>query len=80
MEVKTNADVIRSMTNDELSDFLEEFEVGDIDYAETFCNLCEKYAREHSRSVDCCGCLKWWLELPAKQHPQGLEYWKQITD
>lgn len=71
----SNADVIRAMTDDELFYFLRMFEVGDIDTAKTFCDLCEKDAKKHHASCDCDGCLKWWLALDSK-HPQGLKYWE----
>ena len=38
--VMTNADRIRSMSDDELADFIYRCEMGDIDYAKTFCDLC----------------------------------------
>lgn len=71
---KTNADRIRGMTDGELQKFLHEFESGDVDYAKTFCDLCCKDAALERRSVDCEGCLLWWLKNDAKQ-PQGLDYW-----
>jgi Lar family restriction alleviation protein len=70
----TNAQRIRSMSDEELQKFLHEFESGDIDYAKTFCDLCCKDAALERRSVDCEGCLLWWLKNDAKQ-PQGLDYW-----
>ena len=50
----TNADAIRQMTDDELYRFLEAFEVGDIDYALTFCNWC-------GEDIDCATCFRRWL-------------------
>lgn len=70
----TNAQRIRGMSDEELQKFLYEFESGDIDYAKTFCDLCCKDAALEWRSVDCEGCLLWWLKNDAKQ-PQGLDYW-----
>jgi hypothetical protein len=70
----TNAQRIRSMSDEELQKFLLEFESGDIDYAKTFCDLCCKDAALERRSVDCEGCLLWWLKNDATL-PQGLDYW-----
>lgn len=58
----TNADLIRSMTDEELLEFLERFQTGDIDYAITFCSLCEK-----DHLYECDACLRWWLKLPAEE-------------
>ncbi len=57
---KTNADRIRNMTNEELAEFLERFELGDIDYAVTFCDLCREGG--NALNLDCSGCLRHWLE------------------
>ena len=64
----TNADRIRSMSDEELFIFLDKFEMGDIDTAKTFCDTCGK-------DWDCDDCLKWWLILDSVNHPQGLDYW-----
>lgn len=74
-EGMSNADVIRSMTDEELFAFLDKFELGDIDYSMTFCDTCTKDAALERRSCDCDGCLKWWLALDCKK-PQGLKYWE----
>ena len=71
---KSNADRIRSMSNEELLEFLLDFEIGDIDYSRTFCDLCEKDCKENGESTDCEGCLKWWLEKDSKD-VQGIDYW-----
>lgn len=71
----TNADYIRKMDNERLYHFLTAMELGDIDYAKTFCDLCEKAAKEHGESTDCDECLKWWLEQDSKMPHFGLEYW-----
>ena len=42
----TNADVIRKMTDEQLYEFLSCWEQQDIDYAVTFCDLCEQGKRE----------------------------------
>ena len=73
-DTPTNADKIRGMSDEELQKFLHEFESGAIDYAKTFCDLCCKDAALERRSVDCEGCLLWWLKNDAKQ-PQGLDCW-----
>lgn len=53
---KTNADRIRSMTDEELAEFLDRWELGDIDYAKTFCDLC-------NGQFDCHNdCLVDWLK------------------
>ncbi|MBR3008365.1 MAG: hypothetical protein IKI35_05650 [Stomatobaculum sp.] len=51
----TNADRIRSMTDEELADFLDRWEIGDIDYAKTFCDLCEGQYDCHD------DCVLGWL-------------------
>ena len=67
----TNAQRIRGMSDEELQKFLRKFESGDIDYAKTFCDLCCKDAALERRSVDCEGCLLWWLKNDAKQPQEG---------
>lgn len=66
----TNGDVIRSMTDEELIDFLEQFRDGEIDTAKTFCNLCEQ-----SSALHCVDCTRWWVESDCDA-PQGLKYWE----
>ena len=73
----TNADVIRKMTDDELNEFLAEWECGDIDYAVTFCDLCKDYGNE--LNLDCDGCRKHWLTRDAVEYG-GLFYWRQNKD
>jgi len=73
---KTNADRIRSMSDEELHKFLLDFEAGDIDYAKTFCALCCKDAALERKSTDCEGCLLWWLKNDATL-PQGIDWLKQ---
>lgn len=74
--VTTNADRIRSMSDEELHKFLLDFEAGDIDYAKTFCDLCCKDAALERKSTDCEGCLLWWLKNDATL-PQGIDWLKQ---
>lgn len=69
---KTNADRIRSMSDEELHKFLLDFEAGNIDYAKTFCDLCCKDAALEQKSTDCDGCLLWWLKNDATL-PQGID-------
>lgn len=73
---KTNADRIRSMSDEELHKFLLDFEAGDVDYAKTFCDLCCKDAALEQRSTDCNGCLLWWLKNDATL-PQGIDWLQQ---
>lgn len=54
----TNADRIRAMTDEELANFLDRVEMGDIDYSKTFCDLCEG-------QFDCDDCRLWWLKKEA---------------
>jgi len=54
----SNADRIRSMSDEELHKFLLDFEAGNIDYAKTFCDLCCKDATLERKSADCEGCLQ----------------------
>ena len=56
----TNADRIRSMTNDELAEFLDRWALGDIDYSKTFCDLCKGQYDCHD------DCLMDWLKEEVK--------------
>lgn len=67
-----NADVIRSMTDKQLDEFLAQFEVGDIDYAVTFCDLCKGNGNE--LGLDCDGCRAHWLTEDANAY-NGLNGW-----
>lgn len=71
----TNFERIKAMSLYEMQEFLERFEMGDVDYAKTFCDMCCKDAAPERRSTDCNGCLKWWLESDSRL-PQGLDYWE----
>ena len=55
----TNADRIRAMSDEELADFIDKCEMNDIDYAKTFCDLCNG---QH----ECNQCRLDWLQQPAK--------------
>ena len=56
---KTNADRIRAMSDDELADFIYRCEMSDIDYAKTFCDLC-------NGQYECGQCRLDWLQQPPK--------------
>ena len=58
----TNADKIRSMTDEELADFIQRVQFGDfsnLDYGKTFCDMCDG-------QYECDDCLKWWIKQPVK--------------
>lgn len=58
----TNADKIRSMTDEELADFIQRVQIGDfsnLDYGKTFCDMCDG-------QYECDDCLKYWLKQPAE--------------
>ena len=72
----TNADCIRRMSDEQLYEFLSEWECGDIDYSITFCDLCKQGGNE--LNLDCDGCRKHWLQRDAVDFG-GLMYWKKNT-
>ena len=55
----TQADRIRQMSDEELADFLDRWEMGDVDYSKTFCDLCDGQYDCHD------DCLMDWLKSPA---------------
>ena len=55
----TNADRIRAMSDEELADFIDKCEMNDIDYAKTFCDLC-------NGQYECDQCRLDWLKQPPK--------------
>ena len=58
----TNADKIRSMTDEELADFIQRVQFGDfsnLDYGKTFCDMCDG-------QYECDDCLKSWLKQSAE--------------
>lgn len=63
----TNADYIRRMDDATLTEFLLQMEAGDIDYSQTFCDLCP-------HETPCDGCLKKWLSTDALE-ANGLDNW-----
>lgn len=57
----TNADMIRQLSDENLSDFLKEIEIGrfgPFTYGKIFCNTC---LGQHK----CDECRLWWLKQPA---------------
>lgn len=74
----TNADIIRSMTDEQLYEFLSCWEQQDIDYAVTFCDLCEQGKREGGKGndlgLDCDGCREHFLKVDADGY-LGLNGW-----
>ena len=78
----TNADCIRRMNDEQLYDFLSEWECGDIDYSITFCDLCNEATKRgevgNVLNLDCDGCRKHWLQRDAVDFG-GLMYWKKNT-
>lgn len=58
--VRTNADRIRAMSDEELADFIDRCEMSDIDYSKTFCNLC-------NGQYECSQCRLEWLKQPAEE-------------
>ena len=55
----TNADRIRAMSDEELAEFIYRCEMSEIDYAKTFCDLC-------NGQYECDQCRLDWLQQPAK--------------
>lgn len=78
----TNADCIRHMSDEQLYEFLSEWECGDIDYSVTFCDLCNEATKRgeigNVLNLDCDGCRKHWLQRDAVDYG-GLMYWKKNT-
>ena len=69
----TNADVIRAMTDEELVELMDRLAIGDIDYAQTFCDLCEGDSREMS----CDNCRLEWLQIESTDTYFGLKVGEQ---
>ena len=58
----TNADRIRAMTDEELSEFISRIEIGDFGqqvYGKTFCDMCKG-------QYECDDCRLWWLQQPCE--------------
>ena len=63
MPPTTNADRIRSMSDEELSEFISRIEIGDFGqqvYGKTFCDMCKG-------QYECDDCRLWWLQQPAEE-------------
>ena len=59
----TNADKIRSMSDEELSEFISRIEIGDFGpqvYGKTFCDMCKG-------QNECDDCRLWWLQQQAEE-------------
>ena len=59
----TNADRIRAMSDEELSEFISRIEIGDFGqqvYGKTFCDMCKG-------QYECDDCILWWLQQPAEE-------------
>ena len=59
----TNADRIRAMRDEELSEFISRIEIGDFGpqvYGKTFCDMCKG-------QYECDDCRLWWLQQPAEE-------------
>ena len=60
---ETNADRIRKMSDEELSEFISRIEIGDFGqqvYGKTFCDMCKG-------QYECDDCRLWWLQQPAEE-------------
>jgi hypothetical protein len=70
------------MSDEQLYEFLSEWECGDIDYSVTFCDLCNEATKRgevgNVLNLDCDGCRKHWLQRDAVDYG-GLMYWKKNT-
>lgn len=63
----TNADRIRSMSDEELAEFISRIEIGDFGqqvYGKTFCDMCKG-------QYECDDCRLWWLQQPAEEGNNG---------
>ena len=59
----SNADRIRAMSDEELSEFISRIESGDFGqqvYGKTFCDMCKG-------QYECDDCRLWWLQQPAEE-------------
>lgn len=62
-EPATNADRIRSMSDEELAEFISRIEIGDFGpqvCGKTFCDMCKG-------QYECDDCRLWWLQQPAEE-------------
>ena len=66
-DIITNADRIRAMSDEELSEFISRIEIGDFGqqvYGKTFCDMCKG-------QYECDDCRLWWLQQPAEEGNNG---------
>ena len=61
----SNADVIRSMTDEQLSVFLEAVEDTDIHFEKVFCSMCKEDRLQEEHGFNCDSCRLWWLKEDA---------------
>ena len=71
----TNADVIRGMDDEQLLYFLECWELGDVDYAVTFCDWCKE--DDNINKSDCDRCKKNWLKSDAREWNGLMGWWNR---
>ena len=71
---ESNFQRIKRMNREELAAFLDRVELGDIEFSVTFCDLCQK---NHNGECDRKGCIRTWLDVDSKDHPQGLDNWEK---
>lgn len=67
----TNYERIKQMSIEEMQEFIIKAGLGDVDTARTYCSDCK------GKMYDCDDCVRWWLELDSKEHPQSLDYWEK---
>ena len=65
----TNLERIKEMSLDQLAELIQKIELGDLDYAKTFCDMCDT----HDPTNDCDECCKMWLQRDSKE-PFGLDW------
>lgn len=59
----SNADLVRTMSDEELAEFISRIEIGDFGpqvYGKTFCDMCKG-------QYECDDCRLWWLQQPAEE-------------
>lgn len=73
----TNYERIKQMSIEEMQRFLARVDSCDIDMARTYCDVCKGEMRAMGEWYECDDCVRWWLELDSKEHPQGIDYTKK---